>query len=76
MQQEIPARIGPVEFLPFGKLVIVKAPREFEATMRRAGARWDPGRKAWWIDQRRIGPVIREVRARVDPLFRAAGLKV
>ena len=42
--------------------------------MRLAGGVWDPGGDRWIIDPHQIGPVIRELRRRTDPLFRQAGL--
>jgi len=74
MIDPIPARIGPCEFDRLGKLVAVRCPREFDPAMRCAGGIWEPGSRRWLIERRRIGPVMRELRRSVDPLFRRAGL--
>ena len=70
----LPARIGPVEFEHLGKLVAVRAPRELDPIFRAAGGIWEPGSRRWLIERRRIGPVIRKLRAVTDPLFRLAGV--
>jgi hypothetical protein len=44
--------------------------------MRRAGGLWDPGARRWLIERRRIGPVIRHLERRADPLFRQAGMRL
>ncbi len=42
--RDLPARIGPVEFSPFGaKLVAVRCPRELAPLMRRTCGLWEPG---------------------------------
>jgi hypothetical protein len=71
---DIPARIGPVELSTLGSWVVVRCPRTYDAIMRQAGGMWDPGDGRWFIERRRIGPVIRELRRRTDPLFRRAGI--
>jgi hypothetical protein len=38
-----------------------------------AGAVWEPGSWRWLIEQRRIGPVIRQLQRATDPLFAASG---
>jgi hypothetical protein len=70
----LPSRIGPVEFGWLGRWVTVRCPREFHALIHRAGGEWDPGSRRWFIHQRRVGPVIRELRRQTDPLFRRAGI--
>jgi hypothetical protein len=74
---QLPARIGPVEFAPFGpKWVAVRCQHEFEL-MRRTGGLWLPdglgGKGRWLIERRRIGPLVRNLRRDTDPLFRRAG---
>jgi hypothetical protein len=71
---DLPTTIGPVVIGRLGRWVTVKSPREFNALMRRAGGLWDPGSRPWLIHQRRIGPVVRELRRATDPLFRRAGI--
>jgi hypothetical protein len=72
--QDLPVRVGPAEFTALGAWVTVRCPHEYDALMRLAGGVWDPGGGRWFIDQRRIGPVIHELRRRTDPLFRQAGI--
>lgn len=73
----VPQRIGPVEFgEPIGKLVPVHAPRDFAAVLTAAGGQWDRGNRFWWVEVRRIGPLVRRLQGVVDPLFAAAGLPV
>jgi hypothetical protein len=72
----VPARIGPVEFGTLGSIVAVRCPREFDPLMRRAGGLWEPGSRRWLIEQRRIGPVLRELQRTTDPLFRQAGVSL
>jgi hypothetical protein len=73
-QAAIPARIGPVEFGEFGRLIAVRCPHDFDHLMRKAGGQWEPGSRRWLVERRRIGPVIRALEAATDPLFRRAGL--
>jgi hypothetical protein len=42
--------------------------------MRQAGGAWDPGRRQWCIDERRIGPLVRTPRRQTDWLFRQAAI--
>jgi hypothetical protein len=42
--------------------------------MRNAGGVWDPSVRRWLLEQRRIGPVLRALCRRTDPLFRRAGV--
>ena len=72
--QDLPPRIGPVEFAMSGAMVAVRCPKELDAMMRKAGGQWEPGTRRWLIVRRRIGPVIRELRQSTDPLFRRAGI--
>ncbi len=57
-----------------GGWITARSPAEFVPLVRRVGALWDPGARHWLIEQRRIGPVIRELRRMTDPLFRTAGM--
>jgi hypothetical protein len=70
----IPTQIGPCQFGAFGKLISVQCPRDFDHIMRKAGGEFDRAARHWLIERRRIGPVIRALQRRVDPLFRSAGL--
>jgi hypothetical protein len=72
----LPARIGPVEFAEFGRMVAVRCPRELAHVMQRAGGVWEPGSRRWLIDRRRVGPVIRALERETDPLFRQAGMSL
>ena len=65
---------GPVEFGALGNWVTVRCPRDYDSLMRNAGGQWEPGSRRWLVERRRIGPVIRSLERRVDPLFRAVGL--
>jgi hypothetical protein len=56
----LPRQIGPAAFDRIGKLI---------------GA-WEPGSQRWLIERRRIGPVIRQVRAITDPLSRNVGMSL
>jgi hypothetical protein len=40
--------------------------------MRKTGGLWEPARRSWCVQPRRIGPVIRELKYVTDPLFRGA----
>jgi hypothetical protein len=71
---DLPARIGPVEFGELGGMVAVRCPHDLDPIMRRAGGTWEPGTRRWLIEHRRIGPVLRHLRRTTDPLFRQAGL--
>jgi hypothetical protein len=68
------APTGPVEFGALGNWVTVRCPRDYDSLMRNAGGQWEPGSRRWLVERRRIGPVIRSLERRVDPLFRAVGL--
>ena len=72
----LPARIGPVEFAEFGRMVAVRCPRELAHVMQRAGGVWEPGSRGWLVDRRRVGPVIRALERETDPLFRQAGMSL
>ena len=54
--------------------ITVRCPRELAPLMVKAGGIWDPGARQWCIEPRRIGPVVRALRERTDPLFRQAGI--
>jgi hypothetical protein len=70
----LPARIGPVEFAEFGRMVAVRCPQDYVHILQRAGGVWEPGTRRWLVERRRIGPVIRALQRGTDPLFRHAGL--
>jgi hypothetical protein len=70
----IPPRIGPAEFSTLGALIAVRCPHDLDPLMQRAGGLWEPGTRRWLIEQRRMGPLIRNLRRTTDPLFRRAGL--
>lgn len=72
----LPMRVGPAEFGEFGKLVAIRAPREIDPIFQRAGGVWEPGSRSWLIERRRIGPVIRALRATTDLLFRRSGISL
>jgi len=55
-------------------MVAVRCPRELTRILQCAGAVWEPGSRRWLVERRRIGPVIRELEAATDPLFRRVGL--
>jgi hypothetical protein len=52
----------------------VRYPSDLDHLMRKAGGMWEPGRRRWLIQWRRINPLIRELRRTSDPLFRHAGI--
>jgi hypothetical protein len=70
----LPARIGPVEFAMLGGMVAVRCPRELAPLLRQAGAMWEPGSRRWLVQPRRLGPLLRALRAATDLLFRQAGI--
>ncbi|HME20636.1 MAG TPA: hypothetical protein VKI44_04620 [Acetobacteraceae bacterium] len=71
----LPHYVGPAEFSELGRLMIaIRAPHALDAVFRRAGGTWEPGSRRWLVERRRIGPVIRALRAVTDPLFRRAGV--
>ena len=72
--EDVPARIGPVEFGRLGGWVTARCPHEYAPLMRKAGGMWEPGARLWCIEPRRIGPALRELRRATDPLFRQAGI--
>jgi hypothetical protein len=69
-----PFRAGPVAFEAVGKLVKVRAPRELAKTIEAAGGVFDPGDRTWWLQPRRLRPLVRRLERETDPLFRQAGL--
>jgi hypothetical protein len=73
---EPPAHVGPAEFSRLGKLVAVRCPTELDPVMQRAGGMWEPGSRRWLVEQRRLGPLIRNLRRTTDPLFRRAGINL
>jgi hypothetical protein len=58
----IPARIGPAEFGTLGRWITVRCPCELAPLVRQAGGMWEPVSQRWLIEQRRIGPLIRNLR--------------
>jgi hypothetical protein len=70
----IPQRIGPCRIGRLGAWITVQCPAEFDDLMQQAGAVWDPGEHRWLVSLRRLGPVLRKLRHRTDPLFRLAGI--
>jgi hypothetical protein len=72
----LPQQVGPAAFSELGRLVAIRAPREFDGVFREAGGVWEPGSRRWLIERRRIGPVIRALRALTDPLLRRAGMSL
>ena len=74
MLPPLPFRIGPVAFEQIGKLVKVRAPRELAKTIEAAGGTFDPGDRSWWLQPRRLGPLVRKLERETDPLFRRVGL--
>ncbi|MDQ2781826.1 MAG: hypothetical protein M3Y26_04730, partial [Actinomycetota bacterium] len=77
MVTPLPVRVGPVEFEPVGpRMVKVRAPRELAAAIINAGGEYDPGCKVWWVERRRIGPLVRALERKVDPLFRRVGMRL
>jgi hypothetical protein len=73
---EVPKQIGPCQFGELGAMIAVRCPHDYDNVMRKAGGMWEPGRKRWLIERRRIGPVIRALRSSTDTLFRAVGLNL
>jgi hypothetical protein len=63
-----------VEFAMLGGMVAVRCPAELAPLMQKAGGSWEPGSKRWLVEQRRLGPLIRNLRRSTDPLFRQAGI--
>jgi hypothetical protein len=67
-----PDQIGPCRFGRLGMWVMVRCPRDLASFQ--AGGIWDPGARQWFIEPRRIGPVVRALRRQADPQFRQAGI--
>ena len=74
MSQSIPAWIGPVEFGTLGRMVTARCPSDLAPVVQAAGGAWESGAKVWLVDRRGVGPLVRALRQRTDPLFRSAGL--
>lgn len=72
----LPAHIGPAEFSDFGAWVAVRCPRDLEPLVQKAGGVWEPGSQQWFVERRRLGPLVRNLRRATDPLFRHAGLSL
>ena len=72
----IPRQIGPCQLGELGAMITVRCPHDFDGVMLKAGGLWEPGRKRWLIERRRIGPIIRALEGATDPLFRRAGLNL
>jgi hypothetical protein len=74
---DVPPSIGPVVFGTLGVgWVMVRCPSQYDGLMRRAGGVWEPAARQWLVERRRIGPVIRELKRTVDPLFRRVGINL
>jgi hypothetical protein len=69
-----PARVGPCRFGRLGRWITIRCPSDLAPVMRQAGGAWDPGRRQWCIDERRIGPLVRTPRRQTDWLFRQAAI--
>jgi len=69
----IPDRTGPCRFGRLGDWITTECPRELDQ-MRNAGGMWDPDARRSLLRRHRIGPVLRTLRRRTDPLFRQAGV--
>jgi hypothetical protein len=52
----------------------VQCPSEFDALLMEAGAVCEPGERRWLLLLHRLGPVLRALRRRTDPLFQQAGV--
>lgn len=70
----LPAQIGPCQLERFAGWIAVRCPRAYDPLMVAAGGAWEPGSKRWLIVPRRLPPVLRQLQAEVDPLFRWGGL--
>jgi hypothetical protein len=70
----LPTRIGPVEFGMLGGMVAVRCPAELAPLVQKAGGMWEPGSKRWLVEQRRLNPLIHNLRRSTDPPFRQAGI--
>ena len=78
-RQQVPLildRIGPCLFARLGGWITAECPRELDPLMRNAGGTRDPGARRWLLRRHRIGPVLRALRRRTDPLFRQAGVEI
>jgi hypothetical protein len=73
---DVPESIGPVVFGVGVGWVTIRCPGQYDDLMRRAGATWDRDIRQWWIERRRIWPVIRELEREVGPLFAQAGIRL
>lgn len=70
-------QIGPCALEAWGaRWIAVRCPCEHADLMRTAGGLWEPGRRVWLIERRRIGPVMRALERDADSLFRYAGLSL
>jgi hypothetical protein len=71
----LPAQIGPCQLSAFGETwVVVRCPQDYDPLTRQAGGVWEPGGRRWLVERRRIGPLVRNLRRAIDPLFRRAGI--
>jgi len=70
---DLPSHVGPAEFNVLGAMAAVRCPQDLDPLMRKAGGMWDPGSRRWLIE-RRINPLVRNLRRATDPLFRQAGM--
>jgi hypothetical protein len=71
---EVPRQVGLCRFGRLGAWITVHCPRELDQLMRAADGTWDPAARRWLLRPHRIGPVLRALRRRTDPLFRQADL--
>jgi hypothetical protein len=53
----------------------VRCPSDLDPWMRKAGGLWEPASRRWLIE-RRMGPLMRNLRRNTDPLFRRAGIEL
>ncbi len=65
-----------MSFTAIGLLVLVRGPREFAPLIERAGGQFDRGAAGWWIEQRRVPALIKQLARAVDPLFAYAQLEL
>jgi hypothetical protein len=71
----IPKQVGPCRFGRLRAWITVQCPREkLDQLMRSAGGTWDPGTRRWLLRLHRLGPVLRALRRRTNPLFRQAAV--
>jgi len=64
--------VGPCRFGRLGAWITAHCPREFDTLLMEAGAGWEPGGRRWLLRLHRLGPALRALRQRTDPVFRQA----